>query len=112
MDTPGCFYGWGLFFVFIDMSTNLQAIPLGLIAIQPYLDFETIDGSFVMDEGSTISILQNDAFVNPPSVFLDGILLTYIVSTNRRYVEFDATLRRIIIRNGIVQLGEYVQIFL
>ncbi len=24
-----------------------------------------------MDEGTTISILQNDAFVNPPSVFLD-----------------------------------------
>jgi hypothetical protein len=112
VDTPGCFYGWDLFLVFISMSANLQPIPLGLIAIQPYLDFVTVDGSFIEDEGNTVSVLQNDAFVNPPSVFIDGILLTYVVSTDRRYVEFDANLRRIIIRNGIIQLGEYVQIFL
>lgn len=112
MNTPGCFYGWGLFLVFIGMSTNLQPIPLGLIAIQPYLDFETVEGSFTNDEGNTVSLLQDDNFVNPPSVFIDGLLITYNITTDRRYVEYNAETKTIYIKNGIVQLGEYVQIFL
>ncbi len=109
---PGCFYGWGFFFVYINMSTNLQPIPMGLIAIQPYLDFETVEGSFTNDESGTISVLQDDNFENPPSVFIDGLLITYNVTTDRRYVEYVSETRTIAIKNGKVQLGEYVQIFL
>lgn len=112
MDIPGCFYGWDLFLVFISMSANLQAIPLGLIAIQPYLDFvvDIKESGSPMEEGDTT--LQNDAFVNPPSVFIDGILVTYVALSDRRYVSFNGDSRTITINNSPVNLGETVQIFL
>jgi len=61
VDTPGRFYGWDLFLVFISMSANLQPIPLGLIAIQPYLDFVAIKGFSPIEPDDTT--YQNDAFV-------------------------------------------------
>jgi hypothetical protein len=112
VDIPGRFYGWDLFLVFISMSANLQAIPLGLIAIQPYIDVIAVEGTFSQDEFGLSSSYQDDNFENPPSVFIDGLLLTYKVSTDRRYVEFNSESKIIYIKNGIVQLGEVVQIFL
>ena len=110
MDTPGCFYGWGLFFVFIGMSTNLQPIPLGLIAIQPYLDFVCEKGFSPIEPGDTT--YQNDAFVNPPSVFIDGLLLTYVPVLDKRYISFDGATRTIEFNNGTLMEGETFQIFL
>jgi len=109
---PGCFYGWGLLFVFIDMSANLQPIPLGLIGIKPYVDIKIETGTIPTNEAGTESIYQNDAFVSPPSVFVDGVLLTYVVAIDRRYIEYDAETKTITTKNGIFQIGEYVQIFL
>ena len=85
---------------------------MGLIAIQPYLDF-VVD---IKDSGSPLEdgddTLQNDAFVNPPSVFIDGILITYTILTDRRYISFDGETKTITINNAPVILGETVQIFL
>jgi len=110
VDTPGCFYGWGLFFVFIDMSTNLQPIPFGLIAIQPYLDFVCEKGFSPIEPGDTT--YQNDAFVNPPSVFVDGLLLTYSYVLDKRYLTFFPLTRTIQFNNASLEEGETVQIFL
>jgi hypothetical protein len=110
VDTPGCFHGWGLFFVYIDMSTNLQPIPLGLIAIQPYLDFVCVKGFSPIEPGDTT--YQNDAFINPPSVFVDGLLLTYVPVLDKRYISFNGANRTIEFNNGTLMEGETVQIFL
>jgi hypothetical protein len=110
VDIPGCFYGWDLFLVFISMSANLQPIPLGLIAIQPYLDFVAEKGFSVIEPGDTT--YQNDAFANPPSVFIDGLLLTYISVLDKRYISFDGATRTIQFNNGTLMEGETVQIFL
>jgi hypothetical protein len=110
VDTPGCFYGWDLFLVFISMSANLQPIPLGLIAIQPYLDFVAMKGFSPIEPDDTT--YQNDAFVNPPSVFIDGLLLTYVPVLDKRYISFDGATRTIEFNNGTLMEGETVQIFL
>jgi hypothetical protein len=94
------------------MSANLQPIPLGLIGIMPYVDIKIEAGTISTNEAGTESIYQNDAFLNPPSVFVDGILLTYVVAIDRRYIEFDSETKTITTKNGIFQIGEYVQIFL
>ena len=94
------------------MSGNLQPIPLGLIAIKPFIDINNVEAFFINDPYYTQSSCQNDNFENPPSVFVDGLLLTYVVSTDRGYVEFDSVTKTITIKNGVLQLGEVVQIFL
>ncbi len=109
--SPGCFNGWGFFLVFISMSGNLQPIPLGLIAIQPYVDVITDIYTFSVNELNEMTY-QDDNFENPPSVFIDGLLLTYAVSTDRRYVVFDSISKTITFKNGNVATGEIVQIFL
>ena len=110
MDTPGRFYGWDLFLVFISMSANLQPIPFGLIAIQPYLDFVAMKGFSPIEPDDTT--YQNDAFINPPSVFIDGLLLTYVPVLDKRYISFDGATRTIQFNNGTLMEGETVQIFL
>lgn len=92
------------------MSTNLQPIPLGLIAIQPYLDFVCEKGFSPIEPGDTT--YQNDAFVNPPSVFVDGLLLTYFPVLDKRYISFNGDTRTIEFNNGTLMPGETVQIFL
>jgi len=94
------------------MSSNLQPIPLGLIGIKPYVDVITVEGTFDHDEFFTSSSYQDNNFSNPPSVFIDGLLLTYNVSTDRRYIDFNPESKTLFIKNGMVQLGEVVQIFL
>jgi hypothetical protein len=94
------------------MSSNLQPIPLGLIGIKPYVDVIAVEGTFDNDEFFTSSSYQDNNFSNPPSVFIDGLLLTYKVSTDRRYIDFNPESKTLFIKNGMVQLGEVVQIFL
>lgn len=96
------------------MSTNLQTIPSGLIAIQPFIDVEiiTIFSPFPTNEAGTESVIQNNNFLNAPSIFIDGILLTYVPLSDRRYVEYDPETKTATIKNGTFQPGETVQIFL
>jgi len=89
------------------MSTNLQQIPQGLIGAKPIIDFIVETGG-AMEPGDTD--YQNSAFIFAPSVFIDGLLLTYEVRTDRRYVSFNGSTQTITI-NGGVNEGENVQIF-
>jgi hypothetical protein len=93
------------------MPNNQQPIPLGLIAIQPYLDNFIDTVVFSETEVGTFEY-QNNSFFNPPSVFIDGILLTYGVVSDRRYVSFDGVAKKLYLHNGGVNEGENVQIFL
>lgn len=93
------------------MPSNAQPIPFGVL-IKPFLDFETVEGSFTNDESFTVSVMQDDNFIAPPVVYIDGLLITYDVNATRRYCEYNGDTRTLYIKNGIVQLGEYVQIFL
>lgn len=92
------------------MSANLQPIPLGLIGIKPYLDFICEKSFSVIQPGDTT--YQNDAFLNPPTVFIDGILLTYAVINDRRYISFDSETKTITFNNGGLEEYESIQIFL
>ena len=92
------------------MSTNLQSIPLGLIGIKPYIEFVVEKGFSPMEPDDTI--LQDDAFANPPSVYIDGLLLTYLPLSDRRYVSYDGSTKTITLNNAGVNEGEVVQIFL
>jgi hypothetical protein len=94
------------------MSANLQPIPLGLIGIKPYLEFvvEKITGTSPIEPGE--NTLQDDIFENPPTVYIDGILLTYLTLSDRRYISFDGSTKTITINNAPVNDGEVVQIFL
>lgn len=96
------------------MSSNLQEIPFGIIGFRPYKDVEIISTTnpFPTNETATESIIQDDNFFNPPSIFIDGILLTYVVADDRRYVEYDGLTKTVTIKNGTFIAGEFVQIFL
>ena len=53
---------------------------------------------------------QNLAFICAPSVFIDGLLLTYEVRPDRRYVSFNSSTQTITINAGVNE-GENIQIF-
>ena len=93
------------------MPTNMQPIPLGIIGLKAYLDNFIDDVEFVESEFGYYEY-TNESFVNPPTVFIDGILITYGVSTDRRYVSFDPTTSTLYLWNGGINEGENVQIFL
>ena len=92
------------------MSSNKQPIPLGLIGIKPYIEFVVEKGFSPMEPDDTI--LQDDAFENAPSVYIDGLLLTYLPLDSRRYVTYDGSAKTITLNNAGVNEGEIVQIFL
>jgi len=89
------------------MSTNLQPIPQGLIGAKPIVDFIVETGG-AMEPGDTT--YQSSAFIFAPSVFIDGLLLTYEIRTDRRYISFNGSTKTITI-NGGVNEGENIQIF-
>jgi len=62
-----------------------------------------------MVQGSTQ--YQNNMLTVPPLVFIDGLILTYQVRSDRRYITHNATTKTITI-NGGVNEGENVQIYL
>jgi hypothetical protein len=90
------------------MPSNAQPIPQGAIAMQPIEDFVVSLTAPIKPGTSTYT---NTAFIFAPSVFIDGLLLTYEVRTDRRYVSFDASTQTITINNGALNEGESVQIF-
>jgi hypothetical protein len=94
------------------MPSNQQPIPLGLIAIQPYLEFVVSNDPITSLIPPGDNVLSDDAFENPPSVFIDGLLLTYAVVADRRYISFNRQAKTITINNAPVNEGEIVQIFL
>ena len=63
-----------------------------------------------MEDGDTT--FTSNALVAIPFVFIDGVLVTYSVATDRRYVSFNSTTKTITINNGTVLNGENVRIIL
>jgi len=90
------------------MPSNAQQIPQGAIAMQPLEDFIVSPTAPIKPGSATYT---NTYFIFAPSVFIDGILLTYEVSTDRRYISYDSSTQTITINNGGVNAGESVQIF-
>lgn len=72
------------------------------------IDFIVGTGA-AMENGETE--YQNNGLVVPPLVFIDGLILTYQVRSDRRYISHNATTKTITI-NGGVNDGENVQIYL
>jgi hypothetical protein len=77
-------------------------------AMSPIVDF-IVEAGASMENGDTT--YQNDGIEFPPSVYIDGLLLTYEIVTDRRYVSYNYTTRTVTINNGGVNEGENVQIF-
>ena len=59
--------------------------------------------------GALDTELTDDRFYLPPTVYIDGLLLTYEVRSDRRYVSRED--KTITINNGGVNEGENIQIF-
>jgi hypothetical protein len=86
------------------------------IIVQDYLVKRTnkiidfiVGSTAPMQQGSTQ--YQNNMLEVPPLVFIDGLILTYQIRSDRRYVSHNATTKTITI-NGGVNEGENVQIYL
>ncbi|CAB4137123.1 hypothetical protein UFOVP318_7 [uncultured Caudovirales phage] len=90
------------------MPSNAQPIPQGLISAKAIADF-IVEAGAPMEAGDTD--YQNLAFIFAPSVFIDGLLLTYEVRSDRRYISFNSSTQTITINNGGVNEGENIQIF-
>jgi hypothetical protein len=75
-------------------------------SVSPIYDF-IVEAGAPMENGDTE--LTDDRFYLRPTVYIDGLLLTYEVRSDRRYVSSEGTL--ITINNGGVNEGENVQIF-
>ncbi len=75
-------------------------------SVSPIYDF-IVEAGAPMENGDTE--LTDDRFYLPPTVYIDGLLLTYEVRSDRRYVSSEGTL--ITINNGGVNEGENIQIF-
>ncbi len=54
---------------------------------------------------------QNNSLVVPPLVFIDGLILTYQVRSDRRYISFNSGTKTITIHGGVNE-GENVQIYI
>jgi hypothetical protein len=78
--------------------------------VSPIYDFVVGSGE-PMENGDTE--LTDDRFYLPPTVYIDGLLLTYEIRSDRRYVSFESGLldKTITINNGGVNEGENIQIF-
>ena len=55
---------------------------------------------------------QNNNLTVPPLVFIDGLIITYQVRNDRRYISHNAYTKTITINNGGVNNGENVQIYI
>ena len=55
---------------------------------------------------------QNNNLTVPPLVFIDGLIITYQVRNDRRYISHNAYTKTITINNGGVNDGENVQIYI
>ena len=55
---------------------------------------------------------QNNNLTVPPLVFIDGLILTYQVRNDRRYISHNAFTKTITINNGGVNEGENVQVYI
>lgn len=99
-----------------DLPSNYELPDGDFIAVENYLIKRTnkVD-DFIVGAGAQMeqddTEYQNNLLTVPPLVFIDGLILTYQVRTDRRYISHNATTKTITI-HGAVNEGENVQIYL
>jgi hypothetical protein len=96
-----------------DLPSNYELPENDTIFINPSRMSKIID--FIVGNGEPMeqddTTFQNNSLVVPPLVFIDGLILTYQVRSDRRYISFNSGTKTITI-NGGVNNGENIQIYI
>jgi len=96
-----------------DLPSNYELPENDTIFINPSRMSKIID--FIVGAGEPMeqddTDFQNNSLVVPPLVFIDGLILTYQVRSDRRYISFNSGTKTITIHGG-VNNGENVQIYI
>jgi hypothetical protein len=96
-----------------DLPSNYELPENDTIFINPSRMSKIID--FIVGNGEPMeqddTTFQNNSLVVPPLVFIDGLILTYHVRSDRRYISFNSGTKTITI-NGGVNNGENIQIYI
>jgi hypothetical protein len=96
-----------------DLPSNYELPDNDTIFINPSRMSKIID--FIVGNGEPMeqddTTFQNNSLVVPPLVFIDGLILTYQVRSDRRYISYNSGTKTITI-NGGVNNGENIQIYI
>jgi hypothetical protein len=96
-----------------DLPSNYELPENDTIFINPSRMSKIID--FIVGNGEPMeqddTDFTNNSLVVPPLVFIDGLILTYQVRSDRRYISFNSGTKTITI-NGGVNNGENIQIYI
>jgi hypothetical protein len=96
-----------------DLPSNYELPENDTIFINPSRMSKIID--FIVGAGEPMeqddTTFQNNSLVVPPLVFIDGLILTYQVRNDRRYISYNSGTKTITI-NGGVNNGENIQIYI
>lgn len=96
-----------------DLPSNYELPENDTIFINPSRMSKIID--FIVGAGEPMeqddTDFQNNSLVVPPLVFIDGLILTYQVRSDRRYISYNSGTKTITIHGGVNQ-GENVQIYI
>ena len=96
-----------------DLPSNYELPDNDTIFINPSRMSKIID--FIVGNGEPMeqddTAFQNNSLVVPPLVFIDGLILTYQVRSDRRYISFNSGTKTITIHGGVNE-GENIQIYI
>jgi hypothetical protein len=96
-----------------DLPSNYELPDNDTIFINPSRMSKIID--FIVGAGEPMeqddTDFTNNSLVVPPLVFIDGLILTYQVRSDRRYISFNLGTKTITIHGGVNE-GENVQIYI
>ena len=96
-----------------DLPSNYELPENDTIFINPSRMSKIID--FIVGNGEPMeqddTTFQNNSLVVPPLVFIDGLILTYQVRSDRRYISFNSGTKTITIHGGVNE-GENIQIYI
>ena len=96
-----------------DLPSNYELPENDTIFINPSRMSKIID--FIVGAGEPMeqddTTFQNNSLVVPPLVFIDGLILTYQVRSDRRYISFNSGTKTITIHGGVNE-GENIQIYI
>ena len=96
-----------------DLPSNYELPENDTIFINPSRMSKIID--FIVGAGEPMeqddTTFTNNSLVVPPLVFIDGLILTYQVRSDRRYISYNSGTKTITIHGGVNE-GENIQIYI
>jgi hypothetical protein len=96
-----------------DLPSNYELPENETIFINPSRMSKIID--FIVGAGEPMeqddTTFTNNSLVVPPLVFIDGLILTYQVRSDRRYISYNSGTKTITIHGGVNE-GENIQIYI